>query len=360
MQSLLKNVEREMALYHLYNVVPEVLKFIDELTNNYIRLNRARYWGEGMSQDKQEAFDTLHYVLLQFVKVMAPFTPFLSEHLYRLLTDSNAKESVHLESFPKATEKLIDPPLEKGVALLEEVILLSRSIREREKIKVKIPLKELVVVHRKAGVLKTLEPLEDYLKIELNVRKISYNQTESDFVQIQVKPNGASLGPRAGKRMREVSAEIAKLNFDQLQELDEGKALLVAKDFEIRSEDVKVQRNPIEGRFPTQASSKVAVALDTKIDRDQELEGLAREVVNRVQNLRKTSDLQLNDRIRLQIRASGDVKEAVESFKDYIQEQTLCLELEMTGKVQLPQKEPWELEGQNFEIGLQKLESKAK
>lgn len=355
LQSLLAQVEEQMKEYHLFRVVPEILLFIEELTNTYIRLNRSRFWDEGFTDDKKQAFDTLHYTLTEFSKVLAPFAPFVTEEIYGLLTGEKSKESVHLDDYPTADASLIDHKLEEGVALLEQVIELSRSLREREKIKVKIPLKKLSVVHRKQSALEALNPLEDYLKTELNVRSLEYLSNEEDFVEVQIRPNGASLGPRAGKRMKEISKACSQLSFDQLQELDAGQSITVCSDFELVSDDVKVFRNPKKTDQPISASSKVTVALDATIDRDQELEGLAREVVNRVQKLRKDSGLQLDNRIELQLKTDSDLKEAVVSFEKYISEQTLSVKVEQVSELSLGHQGQFEVDGTPLEIALEKV-----
>ncbi len=358
LQSLLSNIEKEMEAYHLYNVVPELLLFIEELTNTYIRLNRSRFWEEGFSQDKRDAFDTLHYVLLSLSKMMAPFTPFLADHLYALLTNSKTKESVHLEEYPRAIEEKIDRGLEKGVVILEEVLLLGRNLRDQHKIKVKVPLKELVVVHRKKEYLDNLKPLEGYIKGELNLKKITYRTDEENFVSLTAKPNGATLGPRIGPKMGAVSKAIGSLTSADIQKIDAGEKISLAGT-EVSSDDVKIFRNPVAGDMPVIASSKITLALDIRIDREQELEGLAREVVNRIQKLRKDSKLQLDNRIQLQIATKGpqqaDLAEAVHRYSDYIKEQTLAVNLEVTGLIKLPHSQAFDMDGSGIEIGLEKV-----
>jgi len=353
LQSLLKKIEREMEVYHLYNVVPELLIFVEELTNTYIRLNRPRFWEEGYSEDKKSAFNTLHFILMNLSKMMAPFTPFLADHIYLLLSKDKAKESVHLEEYPRANEKLIDDDLEHGVDLLEESILLARNIREHNKIKVKIPLKELIVIHRKTAIVKTLGPLEGYFRSELNVRKITYRHDEDSFVSVTVKPNSKVLGPRVGKKMKELSKAIAQLQFEDILNLDSGKKINLC-EVEIGSEDVLIYRTPVKGQHPSASSNNIIIALDTSIERDQELEGLAREVVSRIQKLRKDSRLNLDDRIRLQIKANGDIAEAIESNKAYIQDQTLAEELAL-GDISFKAAQDFEVEKQSVKIGIEKI-----
>jgi len=321
-QSLLIAIEREMEGYHLYNVVPAVLQFIEELTNTYIRLNRSRFWGEGISEDKTQAFDTLYYVLANLSKVMAPFAPFLAEHIFKLLCPD--KESVHLETYPKGNADLTDSDLEQGVALMEEVIVLGRQLREQEKIKVKIPLKQLQIVHRNADYLNTIKPIESYISSELNLKAIAYRVDESSFVNVICKANGRKLGKRAGNRMKDLMNAVQALNFDQLQCLDRGEALTLLGDIEITLDDVDIQRQPIESEGKVSASALIIVSLDTTIDREQELEGLAREVVSRIQNFRKQTGLQLDDRIHLEMQCEGDLSEAIQLHETYISEQTLA------------------------------------
>jgi len=360
LQTLLANIEEEMTKYHLYSVVPELLLFIEDLTNTYIRLNRARFWEEGFTEDKKNAFDTLHFVLGALSKMMAPFTPFLADHLYLLLTPQAVqKESVHLDTYPRAQSELIDRDLEHGVKLLEEVILLARNLREQQKIKVKIPLQELVVVHRRDDFLAHIKPLENYLLSELNVKKIAYRNDEESFVTVAVKANGASLGKRVGAKMGELSREIAKLGHQEIQQLDSGKTINLV-GFELTSDDLRVYRTPVKGAFPVGSSSLITVALDTRVERAQELEGLAREVVNRIQKLRKESRLQLDDRIELQIDAKdAELAEAVSKFATYIQEQTLALKLDLVQSVQLAAIQDFEVDGHPIQIGLQKTNQKS-
>lgn len=355
MQSLLLKVETEMKDYRLYSVVPELLVFIEELTNTYIRLNRPRFWSDGNDPDKLQAFSTLHFVLLQFAKTLAPFAPFISEQLYANLTKSQGMESVHLEVFPTADLSLVNPNLELGVSLLEEAILLARGVREKEKVKLRLPLKEMILVHRNPEALASLRPLENYLQSEMNVRKLSYRTDEKSFVEISVKANGATLGPKVGKRMKELSDAIGNLKLEDLQKL-EATGKLSISGVDLKTEDVKVFRTPVKGSYPTQASSKLAVALDTKIERDQELEGTARELVNRIQQFRKDSGLQLDDRILVEIAAEGDVSEAVKAFGAYIQEQTLATNLKISSDLKLPKTQDAEIDGLKFRMALQKVE----
>ena len=283
---------------------------------------------------------------------MAPFAPFLSEHIFKLLCTS--KESVHLETFPKGQAELTNRDLEQGVALMEEVILLGRQLREQEKIKVKIPLKQLQIVHREAHYLDTIKPIESYIYSELNVKSIQFREDEASFVNIQCKANGRKLGKRAGKRMKDLMKEVQALGYEQLQTLDRGESLILLDDIEIMLDDVDIRRQPIESEGKVSASPKIIVSLDTSIDREQELEGLAREFVSRIQNFRKEAGLQLDDRIHLEVQADGDLTLAIEAYSDYICEQTLAKGLKINQNPQGTATSTVEIENHNLKISLSK------
>lgn len=356
MQSLLSRIEEEMKGYRLYNVVPELLQFIEELTNTYIRLNRPRFWSENDSKDKAEAFETLYRVLLDLTKALAPFAPFISDKIYQSLTQGQLKESVHLDEYPSPQKSDIDLDLERGVALLEEAIVLARSVREKEKVKVKIPLKELVLIHRRADFLESIKPLENYLRSELNVQKVTYRNDEAHFVKVSVKANGASLGPRAGKRMKELQAAIAGLSLDDLQRLDEKGSLVVLGDFVLQAQDLKIYREPTASQYAVEASSKLAVGMNTQIDRDQQMEGMARELVSRIQKFRKDLQLQLDDRILLEVQSDSLLKEILTGHVEYVSEQTLCQDLKLVDSLSFPSQTSVDFEGQTLRMALQRVE----
>lgn len=354
LQSLLLKIEDEMKVYHLYNVVPALLLFIEDLTNTYIRLNRPRFWAEGFEADKKSAFETLHYVLTQLSKLMAPFTPFLSEHTYQLLTKA---ESVHLESYPMATREAIDRPLEEGVELLEEVLLQGRNSRDGKKIKVKVPLQRLDIVNRDPQKLSRLKPLENYIKEELNVREIHYRHDEEAVVSLSAKVDGAKVGKRAGAKMKELSAQVQGMSFSEIMSLERGEALAREFAIPISSEDVKILREPklTHEHQVVAASSKLATVLYTEVKPDQVLEGLSREVVNRIQKSRKDSKLQLSDRIRLRLQASNHLVAAIEAHRKYIEDQTLAIEIQINAGTPFPALHTHDVEGQELIVSLERV-----
>lgn len=358
-QSLLDYTEKEMAQYHLYNVVPALLDFIEDLTNTYIRLNRKRFWAEGSDADKEAAYQTLYTVLVTLSKVMAPFTPFLSELIYQNLSLSHQRsgdsdqspESVHLEDFPVADRSLIRPGLEEAVALMNRVILKARNIREQKNIKVKIPLKKLSIIHRDRSHLDNLKIVENYLKEELNVREIRYLTNEDDFVELSARADGAALGKRLGKKFGTVNQAVMALDSDSLVKLEKGEMLEVAGET-ITKNEVLIYRKAKPGHDNIVSDAFITVALDTSLDKDQILEGLAREVVNRVQKLRKTAGLKLDDRIRVEYDADGEIAEAIAANVDYIKEQTLAVAFEAMGNPEGEASEAWVIENKNLKVAL--------
>ncbi|HUS66371.1 MAG TPA: isoleucine--tRNA ligase, partial [Kofleriaceae bacterium] len=237
LNSLVDNTNREMEAYRLYNVVPNLLDFIEELTNTYIRFNRRNFWLDGMPAHKREAFETLHHVLHQLAIVMAPFTPFLSEATYgnlsAVLPAERRKESVHLEMYPSADPARVDRVLEDAVARMSQMVLMARNLRETIQVRAKIPLRTMTIIHRDRAVLDAMKGLEESFLDEVNVQKVVYEDREDDWVQISAKANFKKLGARLGKRMKPVAAPVEKLTVADLVSL-EGGATLTLEGEEIR------------------------------------------------------------------------------------------------------------------------------
>jgi len=357
LQTLLSTTEKEMAQYHLYNVVPALLDFIEDLTNTYIRLNRKRFWSSdsepGMKADKNAAYATLYDVLFKLTKVMAPFTPFLAEVMYKnlKLEMPGSKESVHLEDYPTANEGLISTELEKSVSLMNRVILMVRNIREKKNIKIKIPLKKLHIIHRDQSLLDHLKTLENYLKEELNVRKVDYLTNEDEFVDLSAKANGAVLGKRLGKKFLVVSKAIMSLDSDSLVKLEQGEMLEIEGET-ITKNECLIYRNAHKGHENVVSDAFITVELDTSLDEDQIYEGLAREVVNRVQKLRKTADLVLSDRIVVEYKADAELDKAIQNNIEYIKEQTLAVEFQKTDSPHGQASENCDIENKKLFIAL--------
>lgn len=325
LQTLVKNVNHEMQNYRLYNVVPELFNFIEDLTNWYIRLNRRRFWEEGMSADKNAAYSTLYTTLESLSRMMAPFAPFLSDYIYLELKQFGGKteESVHLASYPEANEKLINSTLELAVDRMQQVVILGRQKRINESVKVKTPLKTLTVIHQDDKLLKEMSKLEEYLKTELNVKNVAYSTKEEDFVVLSAKPNLPVLGKKLGKEMGAYKALIEKLSSADVSKIENG-GKITLNNFDFDASEVLVQRNTKPG---TQALTNrfVTIDLDCKLDQDLVDEGLAREMVNRIQKSRKDSNFNVADRIEVIVHTTDNLARIFEKYKDYISSETLMV-----------------------------------
>lgn len=325
LQTLIKNVNHEMQHYRLYNVVPELFNFVEDLTNWYIRLNRRRFWEEGMTADKNAAYSTLYMTIENLSLLMAPFTPFLSEHIYQELKVFGGKleESVHLCSYPEAQLGLINEKLEAAVGKMEQVILLGRQKRIQESVKVKTPLKTLKVIHQDADLLKEVKKLEDYIKIELNIKNIEYMTNEADFVTLSAKPNLPVLGKKLGKDMGIFKALIEKLSSSDVQKIEDG-GIIKLNNIDFNAEEILVIRTAKVG---TQAMTNRFVTIDLECTLDQDLidEGLAREMVNRIQKTRKDSNFNVADRIEVTVHTSEMLAKVFQKYQSYISSETLMV-----------------------------------
>lgn len=308
LQTLKARVGEEMEAYRLYNVVPQLFSFIEDLTNWYIRLNRPRFWGEGIDEHKIAAYSTLYNALLELAAVMAPFTPFLAEHLYRSLSAfggaTPSPASVHLCDFPMADDALRDSALETAVDRMQQVILLGRQRREEVKINLRTPLRSLTVIHRDPALLDDLASLESYLKAELNVQSVRYDSNEEAWLKLEAKPNFKKLGKRLGKDMKRYAGAIAQLDAQAIAQYQAEGALEIDGE-RFAGDDIDVRQQALPGAAVL-SNSAIAIVLDTELDDELIAGGLAREVVNRVQRARKEQGLHVADRISLAF--DGDTK----------------------------------------------------
>ncbi|MDG2175019.1 MAG: isoleucine--tRNA ligase [Gammaproteobacteria bacterium] len=327
LQTLKANVAREMADYKLYNVVPALFEFIEDLTNWYIRLNRSRFWVEVMTDDKHAAYQTLYTTISELTVCMAPFAPFLSEHIYQELAEfteetSSRDTSVHLRSYPVAEESLIQPVLEQAVSRMQNIILLGRQKRNQMKIKTKTPMAKLTIIHEDQTMLDEIARLENYIESELNIKTIAYSTAEDKYINLYAKPNLPVLGKRLGKELNKYRMLIQDLDAKQLNQLQEqGSLTLDGEPFSM--EDILVFREAKEG---TEALSNRFISIDMDCELNDDLidEGLAREVVNRIQKTRKDIGLNVTDRIQIKYATNDRLTLAIEKHKDYIARETLC------------------------------------
>ena len=330
LQTLKAGIRDEMEQYRLYNVVPKLFDFIEDLTNWYIRLNRSRYWGDDITADKIAAYSTLYRAVRELSIVMAPFAPFLSEHVYRemsALAERRPKpSSVHLCSYPEADPSEIHRDLEDAVTRMQQVVLLGRRKREEVKINLRTPLSVVTIIHRDRDILEAIRGLEDYVRSELNVKEVRYVFDEAQYIALYAKPNFPLLGKRLGKRMKEYQALIESMTADDISILHDENEITLGGELFIE-EEIQVFR---EARPGTNVVTDRLISIDLVCDLNDELviEGYAREAVNRIQRARRESGLDVSDRIRLVYSGDERLLEALKIHADYVAGETLASEFE--------------------------------
>ena len=331
LQTLKEGVSKEMSQYRLYNVVPKLFDFIEDLTNWYIRLNRSRFWGEGMDEDKVSAFNTLYSVLYELSKVMAPFAPFLSEHLYRELSafseDKADKESVHLCRFPEFDLDQKASGLEVAVDRMQQVVLLGRQKRESVKIGLRTPLSAITIIHRDESLLEDMKSLEGYVRDELNVREVRYSSDEGGYIDLAAKPNFSLLGKRLGKNMRDYQKKIGAMTFDEISSFQQSGEIRIEEEV-FSLEEIEIFQKPKEGTA-TISNSFIAIELDCELTPELIRGGYAREVVNRIQRARKEQGFKVSDRVDVIYEAQGELGEAMFEMADYIAGEVLALDFKV-------------------------------
>lgn len=329
-QSLLKFVKEEMGAYRLYTVMPKLVKFVDNLTNWYVRMNRKRLKGEGGADDCYIALETLYSVLFSMIRVMSPLIPFITEHMYQnlkhLLESDSAKDSrsIHFLMIPSPREALIDAKIERAVSTMQSVIELGRIVRERKTLPIKYPLKETVAISRDPTVVEDVKSLERYILEELNVRKVTTTTDKSKYgAHMEADVDFKVLGARLKGDVKKVVTAVKKLSSEQLEEFQQT-GTMVVEGYTLEEEDLKIAykfdstKDITPDQYEAHSDKKVLVLMDVSPDQSMLDEGIAREVINRVQKLRKKAGLVPSDDITVFYQATGNLKNIITTFLDYI------------------------------------------
>ncbi len=303
LQTLIEEVRREMDAYRLYTVVPILLKFIEQLTNWYVRSNRRRFKAADLA-DRHKALSTLTYVLLQLCKLMAPFTPFITETMYQhlklALPASQQVDSVHFLDVPTPVQSARDPAVELAIQRMQTVIDLARVARTKRDISLKVPLRSLTVGSDDAAVLKDVQGLEEYVKDEINVCQVIYENKLSSFMCAEVKPNRKALGPKLGSRLAEITSALAALTVEQIEAARaNGLVEVCGVTISYADLEVNVKLTIASPSLEFAAYGGVAILLDLTPDKALALSGCARELVNRVQRMRKSAGLTPSDKVEV-------------------------------------------------------------
>lgn len=331
LNSLVRTVDEALSDYEPTKAARAINDFVnDNLSNWYVRLNRKRFWGGGMNQDKFSAYQTLYQCLLTVAKLIAPFSPFYSDMLYRDLTAGieGAAPSVHVASFPEADTTAIDSSLENRMATAQIITSMVLALRRKVNIKVRQPLQSLMIPVLDESQRETVESMKGLLMNELNVKDINIVSDEEGVLVKRIKPDFKKLGPKFGKAMKSVAAAIQQLSQHDIAALERdgsikldidghGEAEITLSDVEIISEDIPGWLVANEGN--------ITVALDVTMTEELRREGIARDIVNRIQNIRKSRGYDITDKINLTFVPSEEVTPVIEAFGEYIGHQVLAL-----------------------------------
>ncbi|UQD55448.1 isoleucine--tRNA ligase [Flavobacterium sp. K5-23] len=333
LNTLIKDVDSYYADYEPTKAARAISDFVQEnLSNWYVRLCRRRFWRGDYGQDKIAAYQTLYTCLLTISKLSAPIAPFFMDKLYRDLTQatqSEKYESVHLAEFPKQVENFVNKSLESRMQKAQTISSLVLSLRKKEMIKVRQPLQKVMIPVLDESQRLEIEAVSDLIKAEVNVKEIQLLDDASGILVKQIKPNFKTLGPRFGKDMGLISKEIQGFSADQINQLDkEGSLELViaGNSLTLTLEDVEITSQDIEGWLVAN-SNGITVALDVVISPELRKEGVARELVNRIQNIRKESGFEVTDKIKVHLQKNDILEEAVKANEAYIKSETLTEEL---------------------------------
>jgi len=329
LNTLIKDVDTYYADYEPTKAARAISDFVQEnLSNWYVRLCRRRFWKGDYAQDKIAAYQTLYTCLLTISKLGAPIAPFFMDKLYRDLTQNTKSEkfdSVHLAEFPVFVENFVDKSLESKMQKAQTISSLVLSLRKKEMIKVRQPLQKVMIPvldkHQRAEI----EAISDLIKAEVNVKEVEILDDGSGILVKQIKPNFKTLGPRFGKDMGLISKKIQEFTQEQINQLDTLGILNIeisGNTITLSQDDVEISSQDIEGWLVAN-SNGITVALDITISEELKQEGIARELVNRIQNIRKDSGFEVTDKIKVQLQNNDELEKAVHANVTYIKSETL-------------------------------------
>ncbi len=359
--SLIQVVRESFEDYEITRPVRAIQQFvIDELSNWYVRNNRRRFWAEGDDPSKMRAFYTLHHVLVGVCQLASPVSPMISELLWRELVGKHRKDSplsVHMLDYPEADDEFIDRELEEVMDRAERIVSLGRAARSRHNLKVRQPLAALQVRVPKKETFDKLGQLADVIRDELNVKEIEYADNLDSLVTFEAKLNFKQAGPLLGKRAKAAGAWAQQLDSETVRKFARSKEITFDVDgpsIILTDEHIEVIRNEVAG-FAVESDGEVTVALTTELTDELIDEGFAREIVNKIQNMRKTTGLEVTDNIAVQVASTERLKSAATKHDDFIRRETLATRIEFVTPDSLAGGTEWNINGEKTSIAVTKV-----
>ena len=340
LNSLTARVTEALENYDPTPAARAIQEFVCEnLSNWYVRLNRKRFWGGEMTEDKLAAYQTLYTCLETVAKLAAPFAPFISDRIYRDLnavTGYNSEESVHLSQFPVCDKSLINADLEQMMFIAQKVSSMVLALRRKVNIKVRQPLTKILIPVLDADAERHIEAVKSLIANEVNVKEVELIHNTTGIITKRIKPNFKTLGPKYGKYMKAIAALVATFSQEQISAVECGELTTLdrgAETIEVSAADFEITSEDMPGWLVT-SEGKLTVALDITLTPELEMEGVARELINRIQNIRKEAGLEVTDKIRVEIEALPAIEPSVAKYADYIGQQTLAVEVVCTANPQ--------------------------
>ena len=346
LNTLVKEVNHAYENYEPTKSARLISKFVqDNLSNWYVRLSRRRFWKGEYNTDKIAAFQTLLECLKTVSILSSPISPFFMDNLFQDLTMNN--ESVHLTDFPNYSESLINKELQTKIRKSQEICSLALSLRKKEKIKVRQPLNKIIIPYRNDLEKESLTDISEFIKSEINVKNVELVGDSSKILVKKAKPNFKLLGPKFGKDLKIVSSIINNLKSSEIEKIENEKGLVLENNIEILLEDIEIYFEDIEG-WQVVSENGTTIALDTNINEELKNEGIAREIVNRIQNFRKDSGFNVSDKIIIEIENNNLIEKAIFENIDYIKNETLAVDLNF--KQTLINAQEFEFDNLNIKI----------
>ncbi len=340
LNSLIKDVDTSLNEYEPTRAGRLISEFVTEnLSNWFVRLSRKRYWGGEYDKDKISAYQTLYTCLATVSKLMAPIAPFYADLLYadlNRITEKEPRQSVHLANFPEASDELIDKDLEQKMDIAQRASSMILGLRRKEKLKVRQPLAKIMVPVFNTHFKEQFEDVKNIILSEVNVKEVEYLTDTTNIIEKRIKPNFKALGPKYGKMMKQISAAVARFSQGDIAVLEKDRAFRIGIDGQfllLSPEDVEITTEDIPG-WLVATEGELTIALDIHVSEELKQEGIAREFINKIQNIRKESGFEVTDRISLKIVRNDFFNEAVTVFKEYISSQTLAQELVLVDQLE--------------------------
>lgn len=360
LNSLVNEFRENMDNYEVTKAARSISDFtIDHLSNWYVRRCRRRFWKSEMNENKLSAYQTLYECLIKISKLVAPFTPFISEELFQNLnsvTNRDNFESVHLSEFPEAG--FTDLVLEDKMEIAQKVVYLTRAMRAKSNLKVRQPLSKIMVVVDKTHQV-SIKDMQDVILDEVNIKELVVLTDDSGIVNKSAKGNFKSIGPKFGKKVNPVANAIKEFGKQEIADLESGKDVVVKigdDTVSVSREDVEIISSEITG-WVVESEEGVTVAIDTELTEELLAEGIAREFVNRIQNMRKDSGFEVTDKIKIKFSGDSKIIKAIESFNNYVSSETLAENITSVNSFNGSTKQDWKIGDYHCSIKIEKAQS---